>query len=96
MQTEHHPPYVTLELEIASYLKASGHHLLGASPKGRLIEFQFDASAEKAVDGYFAGASLSARELFEAHRALRALIQQVKQHQSRSGSPYTCTTPQNP
>jgi len=72
--------YRTNELEVASFLKATGHRLLGAQPSGRLIEFHFDASAEGAVDAYFAGTQLSARELFEAHCSLRALIQQVKEH----------------
>jgi hypothetical protein len=72
--------YTTIELELASFLKAQGHKLLGAQPKGRLVEFYFPASAESAVEDYFAGAQLSARELFEAHRSLRALIQQVREH----------------
>ena len=74
--------YTTNELELASFLKAEGHRLLGAELRGRLVEFYFPASAEGAIEGYFAGASLSARELFEAHRSLRALIQQIKQHRS--------------
>ncbi len=74
--------YTTVELELAAFLKAAGHKLLGARPSGRLVEFAFDASAESAVEQYFAGAQLSARELFEAHRSLRALIQQVREHQS--------------
>lgn len=75
--------YRTLELELASYLKAQGHKLLGAEANGKLVEFQFDASAESAVEHYFAGASLSARELFAAHRTLRALITQIHNHISQ-------------
>lgn len=79
--------YKTSELELASFLKAAGHALLGVYPNGRLVEFSFDASAEEAVERYFAGVQLSARELFEAHRSLRALIQQVREHQShKNGS----------
>jgi hypothetical protein len=74
--------YRTSELELASFLKAEGHKLLRAELKGKLVEFQFDASAENAVDDYFAGASLSARDLFEAHRSLRALIVQIHEHTS--------------
>jgi hypothetical protein len=78
-------PYRTTELEIASFLKARGHRLLGAAPSGRLIEFSFENDSTADVDAYIAGASISARDLFEAHRSLRALIQQVKQHnQNRS------------
>ena len=79
------PQYNTTELEVASFLKARGHTLLRAQLRGRLVEFSFPASAESAVEDYFAGAQLSARELFEAHRSLRALIQQVREHQSQIG-----------
>ena len=76
--------YKTTELELASFLKARGHRLLRASLKGRLVEFYFPVSAESTVEEYFAGAQLSARELFEAHRSLRALIQQVREHDSQT------------
>lgn len=85
--------YVTNELELASYLKAVGHRLLGADLRGNLVEFYFDVSAEQAVDAYFAGTPFSARELFEAHRSLRALIQQVKQHKDQIRS--KCKQTQN-
>jgi len=78
--------YRTNELELASFLKAQGHKLLDVVPKGRLVEFHFDASAEKAVEDYFAGAALSAREIFEAHRSLRTLIQQLKEHNAQIGT----------
>ena len=74
--------YRTSELELASFLKAEGHKVLGAELKGKLVEFQFDASAEDAVEHYFVGASLRARDLFEAHRSLRALIVQIHEHAS--------------
>jgi hypothetical protein len=82
----HSKLYRTNELELASFLKAQGHKLLGVEPKGRLVEFHFDASAEKAVEEYFAGAQLAARDLFEAHRSLRALIQQLKEHNAQIGT----------
>jgi len=62
--------------------------LLRAQLKDRLVEFFFPASAEKAVDDYFAGVQLSARELFEAHRSLRALIQQLKSHKNQNGEKF--------
>jgi len=74
--------YRTCELEMASFLKAQGQKLLGAELKGKLVEFYFDASAEDAAERYFTGASLPARELFEAHRCLRALIAQIREHKS--------------
>ena len=77
--------YLTTELEVASFLKARGHHLIDATSKGRLIEFAFGPSASEDVGNYIAGEAIPARNLFEAHRSLRALIQQVKQHnQNRS------------
>jgi hypothetical protein len=78
--------YKTTELELASFLKARGHKLLRAELKSRLVEFSFPAQAESAIEDYFAGAQLSARELFEAHRSLRALVQQVREHHSQIGS----------
>jgi hypothetical protein len=81
--------YNTNELELASFLKAEGNKLLGVELKGRLVEFHFPASAESSVESYFAGAQLSARELFEAHRSLRALIQLVREHQSQIGTDKT-------
>ncbi len=86
------PQYQTTELEVASFLKARGHTLLRAQLKNRLVEFSFPASAENAVEDYFAGVQLSARELFEAHRSLRALIQQVREHQSQIGKDSTYGT----
>ena len=81
--------YKTTELEIASFLKARGHRLLGACPSGKLVEFCFDNDATGDVDAYIEGAPIPARDLFEAHRSLRALIQQVKQHnQNRSERSY--------
>jgi hypothetical protein len=73
-------PYQTTELEVAAFLKARGHRLLDAQPQGRLVTFGFEDSACEDVQAYFSGAEVSARELFEAHRHLRALIQQLKQH----------------
>jgi hypothetical protein len=73
-------PYRTTELELASFLKARGHQLLGTDSHLRLVGFTFDGSASADADAYFMGSSVSARELFQAHRHLRALIQQLRQH----------------
>jgi len=78
--------YKTNELELASFLKARGHEFLNAQLRGKLVEFHFDASAESAAEDYFAGAKLCARELFEAHRSLRTLIQQLKEHNAQIGT----------
>jgi hypothetical protein len=81
--------YKTTELELASFLKAQGYKLFRAELKGKLVEFYFDASARSAAEDYFAGAQLSARDLFEAHRSLRALIQQIKEHKTQIGTDNT-------
>jgi hypothetical protein len=73
-------PYVTTELDIASYLIASGHRMLDAQPQGTLVEFVFDPSVAVDVESYFAGASLPVREVFQAHRHLRTVVKQVKIH----------------
>jgi len=81
-------PYLTSELEMASYLKCRGHKLLSAKLTGRLVTFEFEAEngTREDADLYFGGAEVSARELFQAHRSLRALIQQVKEHSFQIGS----------
>jgi len=84
-------PYRTGELELAAFLKSRGHKLLAAKMTGRFVSFEFIATAAEDVDSYFGGAETSARELFEAHRSLRALIQQVREHASqiKNGSDHT-------
>jgi hypothetical protein len=76
--------YRTTELELAAFLKARGHRLLGAKMSGRFVGFDFDPAAISDVGNYFAGAETSARELFEAHRSLRALIQSVREHATQT------------
>jgi len=46
----------------------------------RFVAFEFDDAASEDVSNYFFGAATSERELFESHRAFRALIQQVREH----------------
>lgn len=79
-------PYKTTELELASFLKSRGHRLLAAKMSGRFVSFEFQSDAADDVGRYFSGAETSARELFEAHRSLRALIQQVREHSTQIGS----------
>jgi hypothetical protein len=81
--------YKTAELELASFLKSRGHRLLAVKMTGRFVTFEFESNAADDVDSYFGGAETSARELFEAHRSLRALIQQVREHSSQIGSEHT-------
>ena len=73
-------PYITTELDIASFLVASGHRVLDAQPQGALVQFMFDPTAAGAVDEYFAGAALPVAEVFKAHRHLRTMVKQVKIH----------------
>jgi hypothetical protein len=79
-------PYRTSELEIASFLRARGHKLLGVKQDGKFAVFEFDPVASSDADEYFRGTEVSARELFAAHRNLRALIQQTREHASQIGS----------
>lgn len=76
--------YRTTELELAAFLKAKDHRVQEAVPQGRIVTFFFDDSVVPDVDAYFGGAQVPAKELFEAHRCLRALIQQVKEHQNNT------------
>ncbi len=73
-------PYITTELDIASFLVASGHRVLFAVPQGALVQFMFDPSVAPAVEEYFAGAALPVQEVFKAHRHLRTVVKQVKIH----------------
>jgi len=74
-------PYITTELDIASFLVASGHRLLDAQPQGpQIVQFTFDPNVAEAVESYFAGAALPVREVFAAHRHLRTVVKQVKIH----------------
>jgi hypothetical protein len=75
--------YRTSELEIASFLKARGRRLTAAKMDGRFVSFEFEPAAASDVADYFTGAETSARDLFEAHRSLRAMIQQVREHSSQ-------------
>lgn len=75
--------YRTTELEIASFLKARGHRLTAAKMDGRFVSFEFEPAAASDVAAYFTGAESPARDLFEAHRSLRAMIQQVREHTSQ-------------
>ena len=85
-------PYTTSELDIASYLIAAGHKLVNARPAGAIVEFVFDntdGTVTKAMESYFAGASLPVAEVFRAHRHLRSLIRQCKQNTTyRNGATY--------
>ena len=78
-------PYKTAELELAAFLKSRGHRLISAKMAGRFVSFEFEPDAAGDADNYFSGAETSARELFEAHRSLRALIQQVREHSTQIG-----------
>ena len=75
--------YKTTELELAAFLKARGHRLASARLDGRVVSFEFNGEAASDVESYFAGAEVPARDLFEAHRGLRALIQQVREHEAQ-------------
>ena len=83
-----HPTYHTAELELAAFIKASGYPLCGAKLRGRLVEFIFNADAAEAAERYFAGAQLPCRDLFQVHRSLRALIQQVREHEAQRSKPH--------
>jgi hypothetical protein len=80
-----HPPssdggnFRTDNLELASFLLARQHRLIGAVPSGRLVVFEFEPSAEADVANFFSGSSpLPPITLFEHHRTLRSLIATVR------------------
>ena len=76
--------YKTTELEVAAYLKSRGHKVIDARLDGRFVTFTFDEDAAREVTQYFCGALVCAQSLFESHRALRALIKQVKDHNEQT------------
>jgi hypothetical protein len=69
---------------LTSYLKSKHHRVQKALPQCKIVTFSFDDSVVPDVDAYFGGAQVPAKELFEAHRCLRALIQQVKEHKNNT------------
>lgn len=78
-------PFHTENLELASYLLARGHHLIGTIPTGRLVIFEFESSAGRDVANFFSGAvPLPPITLFEHHRTLRSLIATVRNTRTRS------------
>lgn len=75
----------TENLELAAYLLARGHRLVGAIPQSRLVVFEFAASAHADVANFFSGTiSLPPITLFEHHRTLRSLIATVRNSRTRS------------
>ncbi len=82
--------YVTDELEIAAFLRATGHTLLEVTPTTSLSDamaiFTFEPRAETAVKEYKAGASLPVRDVFKAYRRLLKTVQEVKDYRELYGS----------
>jgi len=76
----------TENLELAAFLLARGHRLVGAISNGRLVSFEFVRSAVPDVANFFSGAvPLPPITLFEHHRTLRSLITTVRNSQGRVG-----------
>jgi hypothetical protein len=68
--------FLTSDLNLAAYLLATGHRLLGLEgPAGRR-SFVFARVPQDAVAAYFADAHVSARQLLNALRDLKALLSQ--------------------
>jgi hypothetical protein len=75
----------TENLELASYLLARGHRLIGTIPTGRLVVFTFESSASTDVANFFSGAVLLAPiTLFEHHRTLRSFIATMRNTRTRN------------
>jgi len=69
----------TDNLELASFLMARQHRLVGAIPSGLLVVFEFESSAAADVANFFSGSTpLPPITLFEHHRTLRSLIATVR------------------
>ena len=72
--------YRTDNLELAAYLLARGHRLIGADQTGQLVAFVFEPGAAEDVANFFSGttpigaAPIPPVKLFEHHRTLRSMI----------------------
>jgi hypothetical protein len=72
--------YRTDNLELASYLLARGHRLIGADPSAPLVAFVFEPGAVGDVANFFSGTTppgttpIPPVKLFEHHRTLRSMI----------------------
>ena len=76
----------TQNLELAAYLMARRHRLVGAIPSGRLVVFEFEPSAVADVSNFFSGSiPLPPITLFEHHRTLRSLIATVRNARTAGG-----------
>jgi hypothetical protein len=76
--------YCTDNLELASYLLARGHRLIGADPSCPLVAFVFEPRAAEDVANFFSGttpagtAPIPPVKLFEHHRTLRSMIATIR------------------
>lgn len=77
----------TDNLELAAFLMARKHRLIGAIPSGRLVAFEFEPSASADVANFFSGSTpLPPITLFEHHRTLRSLIATVRNTRVAGGA----------
>jgi hypothetical protein len=69
----------TESLELASYLLARGHRLIGTDRDDRMIIFVFPGEASSDTASFFdASVALPPIKIFEAHRSLRMMVNMVR------------------
>lgn len=69
----------TESLELASYLLARGHRLIGTDREERLVIFVFPGEATADTASFFdASVALPPIKIFEAHRSLRMMLNMVR------------------
>lgn len=69
-------PYTTTDLNIAAYLLATDHPLLGLDGSPGQRSFTFGNVTEEEVAAFFAGAKVDARKVLGALRDLKGLLTQ--------------------
>jgi hypothetical protein len=75
-------PFITTDLDLASYLKTIGRRLIGTQPQGRFVAFHFEPSASADAQMYLTGASAPAQSVLATYRELRTLITKTERQKN--------------
>src|SRR5260370_1726203 len=76
------PPFITTDLDLASYLKTIGRKLIGTQPQGRFVAFHFEPSASADAQKYLTGAYAPAQTILANYRDLRTLITKTERQKN--------------
>jgi hypothetical protein len=76
-----HSCFQTTDIDVAAYLQARSHELLRIDQVGESLIFTFPAEAALSAEGFYLGATVSAKLLLHAARRLEYLRKEkVNEH----------------